>query len=142
MEILKEEDYGEVIESDLDSFYKPALERYRYLLSLSKKFEINLFDWVEYIDSTFFDLLDYENDRGKEVIRILPEGYFGNNDYIINKIIEEDNRLCPNYFIKYMLFLFRLQNNQNVVKGKVKREICRKCVFCAKKDPTCAGSRR
>ncbi len=26
--------------------------------------------------------------------------------------------------------------------GKVKREICRKCVFCAKKDPTCAGSRR
>ena len=84
LELLKQEDYGEVIEEDIALLYKPATERYRYLLSLSDKFENCLFNWVESIDSTIFDFLDYECVNGNEEIKLLPDNFFGEEDYIIN----------------------------------------------------------
>ncbi|MDB7951539.1 AbiH family protein [Faecalitalea cylindroides] len=84
LELLKQEDYGEVIESDLDALYKPAVEKYRYLLSLSEKFEIDLLSWVEHINSTIFDPIDYESPSGKDTMKLLPDDFFGGDDYIIN----------------------------------------------------------
>lgn len=69
------------------------------------------------------EYLQYLSDEKNS--EFINKEYFNKNILFFNKIIEEDDRLCPNYFIKYMLFLFRLQNNQNVDKEKVKWEMIR-----------------
>ncbi len=69
------------------------------------------------------EYLQYLSDD--KISEFINKEYFNKNAKFFNNIIEEDDRLCSNYFIKYMLFLLRLQNNQNVDKEKVKWEMIR-----------------
>lgn len=85
---LIDEEYGQVIESDLEYFCRPAQDHFDYLRKLSDKFLLNLKIWVEKvnneIDSLQSSIFPYEKDKGDREINLLQDDFFGTENYIIN----------------------------------------------------------
>ncbi|MEG0794826.1 MAG: AbiH family protein [Bacilli bacterium] len=104
LEILREEEYGEVIEEDLEYLHRPAQEYLNRLTNLADEFESNLLQWVEDVNETIClvenKIYFYENDSEYEKVNLLEDEFFGENNYIINfnysKTIEllYDRKVC------------------------------------------------
>lgn len=87
--VLNAEDYGEVIEDDIDQIGRPAQEYYDDLVfNLANEFEGNLIGWVESVDDEIVQLsnnLDFDgDDSGPDSIKLLEESFFGKDNYIVN----------------------------------------------------------
>lgn len=84
-QILKDEDYGPVTESDIDILDRPAQEEFDKLKKLAKSFNSDLYLWVESINQEVDHLewnissLDEESEENEENIQcisLLPGNFF------------------------------------------------------------------
>lgn len=88
LEILITEEYGQVIEEDIEVLDRPAQIRFDKLSNLSDQFKDALLQWVEDVDSEIDALkecISYrKNNNGKQSLNLLNDDFFGKNDYIVN----------------------------------------------------------
>lgn len=86
-QILKDEEYGQVTEDDINYVDRPEQANYDHLTHLAKNFKYDLLNWVDTVNDEIpwiDDIIYYENEHGKMKIMLLPDNYFKNDDYIIN----------------------------------------------------------
>lgn len=86
-QILKDEEYGQVTEDDINYVDRPEQANYDHLRHLAKNFKYDLLNWVDTVNDEIpwiDDIIYYENEHGKMKIMLLPDNYFKNDDYIIN----------------------------------------------------------
>lgn len=87
-ETLEDEEYGQVIEADIDVFHRPAQNNFDKLAGLADRFECNLLQWVGVINETICSMEDliysYQNENGSKTINLLEDDFFCKGDYIIN----------------------------------------------------------
>lgn len=88
IEVLKNEEYGEVIDEDIDVLFRPAQERFERLANLSRDFNEDLFQWVGDVNSSISYIKNsiefYEAGLDNNtVISMLPDDFFGDDNYII-----------------------------------------------------------
>ena len=115
-EVLESEEYGPVIESDIDIFDRPAQDLYDNLTYLAEQFKSDLLEWVYDVNSTISSLEDgifyYEDENdgfGSKTIDLLPDNFFGEDDLVINfnysstverlyskKVLHIHGEDCPN----------------------------------------------
>ena len=63
--------------------------------------------------------------KNKDVVKSINNEYFVKVSETFYKLIKDNQRMCADLFIRYMLFLIRLNFNQNVDKEYVKFEMIR-----------------
>lgn len=88
LETLIAEEYGQVIEEDIEALDRPAQDRFNKLTYLADEFKGALLQWVDDVDSEIYTVEDrvcyYEDKNGNQSLNMLPDDFFGENDYIIN----------------------------------------------------------
>lgn len=87
-EVLIDEEYGPVIESDIEDFYRPAQNHFDNVKNLADNFYLNLKSWVDKVNDEIILLQDsiftYENEAGDNEINLLQDDFFGKGNYIVN----------------------------------------------------------
>lgn len=88
IETLEAEEFGQVIDADIDIIYRPAQEYYNKLTRLADFFKDDLLQWVYDVNETIYLMEDYitfyEAEDCGNTINMLEDDFFGDDDYIIN----------------------------------------------------------
>lgn len=88
LETLRAEEFGQIIEADLEILARPAQDHFNKLSYLADEFKDALLQWTDDIDSEIYSVKDgichYEDKNGTQLLNMLPDDFFGENDYIIN----------------------------------------------------------
>lgn len=88
IETLEAEEFGQVIDADIDIIYRPAQEHYNKLTRLADFFKEDLLQWVYNVNEAIYLMEDYitfyEAEDCRNTINMLEDDFFGDDDYIIN----------------------------------------------------------